>query len=438
MKWQHKVLNLSLALALSMTLLSFFYQPVQAAGSYFVKVSGSDIANCSKLTPCSLQHALYLAGDGDYIYVAQGTYTGILVNMIDITHSIHLLGGWDGANGLFVFRNPTQYPTVLDGQNARRVIRIRGYISPVIDGFFIRNGNASGTNTECMEANDVNGCGGAIFSYQAAPTISHNHIEDSAGLVSDNGTDWGIGGGMYILEPENGTTVLDNDIRNNIGVRTYSNNESKGGGLYVREYLETTGTVTVRGNTFFGDHAWMGGGLYVGVEHLQIIIDHNTFLNNTTGGYYGSAIYASLSRGEISHNTFSSNHDQASGPEPIIELSTSSFNFYDNVLNTNGEDGPAVEYYHPVASPLLQAYNNMVASSGSPAFKIIVANPSSGVIYFYNNTLVAGNYGKALAVEEDKTCSSCQTVGFLNNIIEGYTTGFQIVDSSTNNLLAWE
>ena len=50
-----------------------------------------------------------------------------------------------------------------------RVIYIYGDISPIIDGFTIQNGDASGLATNCSGTGlTAGGCGGGIFVYQAA------------------------------------------------------------------------------------------------------------------------------------------------------------------------------------------------------------------------------------------------------------------------------
>ncbi len=439
MKTRNGMLRLSLALVLASSLLSIAHQPVKAYASYyFVTPTGSGVAaTCPRTAPCSLRHAIDLAVDGDYIYVAHGIYTGSGGYVINITHSIHLLGSWNGDTGdLWPVRDVYKTPSQLDGQSTRRVIHIQGAISPVIDGFFIRNGNASGTGAECQEAPETTGCGGAIFSYQAAPHITHNRIEDSEALVSNDQTSWGVGGGIYLLNPGNNTLIEDNDIRNNKGVETTTSNHSRGGGVYINEYQGAAGTVTVRRNNFAINHAFIGGGIFVSAPDLQVVIDQNTFSGNTSGGSDGSAIYTAGGYGEVTQNIFMGQHDDASVQSAIVEFSGSGFTFIANRMSTNNTNsGPAVEYYHPLTTPLLLAYNNIIAWSGSPAFRVIVDPGQTGVLYLYHNTLYAGTLAKMIAVKEEKTCSPCQTVGVVNTIIEHYTTAFDNVDSSTNNLI---
>ncbi len=440
MKTRNGMLRMVLALVLASSLLSMAHQEVKAYASYyFVTTTGGESAACTRAAPCSLQHAIDLAVDGDYVYVAQGTYKGSGVNLIDITHSIHLLGSWDGDTGdIWPVRDINNHPSVLDGEDLRRVIRLRGSISPVIDGFYILRGNASGTGAECLESAQTEGCGGAILSYQAAPQITHNRIQDSEALVSSDQVSWGIGGGIYLLNPGDGTLIEDNDIRNNDGVQTVSTNHSRGGGLYIKEAQAAAGTVTVRRNTFALNHAFIGGGIFVSAPDLQVIIEQNTFSANTSGGSDGSAIYTAGGYGEVTQNYFMGQHDDASAQSAIVEFSASGFTFVANRMSTNNTNsGPAVEYFHPLtalAQPML-AYNNIIAWSGSPAFLVTVDSGQTGVVLLYNNTLVAGALAKMVAVKEVKTCSPCQTVAVWNTIIENYTTAFANLDQSTNNLI---
>ena len=98
------------------------------------------------------------------MYVARGTYTGTGGAVITITKSITLYGGWAGTTATPPVRDPSLYPTRLDGQDARRVVYVGEGITPTIDGFIIARGNAS---------NGINpGCGGGIYASDASP-VSH-------------------------------------------------------------------------------------------------------------------------------------------------------------------------------------------------------------------------------------------------------------------------
>lgn len=112
-------------------------QIAYAAGPWYVAPGGNDLSDClSPATPCgTLNGAIGKASAGDTIYVATGTYTGTVDNVVSIDRNITLSGGWDST-----FAQQTGLSTI-DGQGARRGI----YNSAVatIDRFLIQNGLAT-------------------------------------------------------------------------------------------------------------------------------------------------------------------------------------------------------------------------------------------------------------------------------------------------------
>jgi len=108
-------------------------------GDLFVTHTGG--GDCSQASPCDLQSALGLAGEGDSIYLASGVYTGAGGAVVTVTQSINLYGGWDGAPTGSVTRDPATYTSTLDGQSQRRVIYIAPGTSVTLDGLRIANGS---------------------------------------------------------------------------------------------------------------------------------------------------------------------------------------------------------------------------------------------------------------------------------------------------------
>src|SRR5262245_32556894 len=158
---------LGLAGLLSAGALMLVFQLVQAAPAAparFVAANGAG-STCTQATPCQLQQALSLAVNGDLIYVKQGTYTGSGAAVITVSHSITLFGGWSGNASGPIVRNPATYPTLIDGQNHRRGMFVSAGITPTIDGFVIKNGNATGLINSCSEYS-AGGCGGGVFVEQ--------------------------------------------------------------------------------------------------------------------------------------------------------------------------------------------------------------------------------------------------------------------------------
>jgi len=144
---QRSLMAFTLGVGLTLTLLatmSLSSEMAQAASKdWFVTVSGTGTA-CSQTSPCPLATAVAGASDGDTIYLAGGTYTGTSTEVIAVTGNVTILGGWDGASSGAVVRDPGAYPTILDGQNSRRVVYITGTVSPRLEGLTFTRGNAAG------------------------------------------------------------------------------------------------------------------------------------------------------------------------------------------------------------------------------------------------------------------------------------------------------
>src|SRR5580765_2303975 len=159
-----RVAALALSLLLAGGALTLAFQLVQAApaaAARFVATNGAGSA-CAQNNPCQLQEALSLAGSGDTIYVKLGTYTGSGAAVITVSQSITLFGGWSGNPSGPIVRNPTANPTLIDAQGHRRGMFVSAGITPTIDGFVIKNGNATGLANGCSQGS-AGGCGGGVF-----------------------------------------------------------------------------------------------------------------------------------------------------------------------------------------------------------------------------------------------------------------------------------
>src|SRR5258708_22029226 len=173
--WRVAGIGLSLLLAGgALTLVFQLVQAAPAAAALFVATNGGGSA-CAQNNPCQLQEALSLAVDGDVIYVKQGTYTGSGAAVITVSQSITLFGGWMGNSSGPIVRNPATYPTLIDAQRHRRGMFVSAGITPTIDGFVIKNGNATGLVNGCSQGS-AGGCGGGVFVDQAAARILHNQF----------------------------------------------------------------------------------------------------------------------------------------------------------------------------------------------------------------------------------------------------------------------
>lgn len=155
---------------------------------------GSSWANATN----NLANALHVAGQvyQSYgtmpeVWVAEGTYYGDTesASAFEFEGGTKLYGGFAGTESSIEERDIYAHPTILDGQNSRRVLYQNSFSDGelvVIDGFTIRNGSSSeaGGGAYLLRDFEVRNCrfidnsssssGGAVF-VQLANGISNNY-----------------------------------------------------------------------------------------------------------------------------------------------------------------------------------------------------------------------------------------------------------------------
>ncbi len=244
-------------------------------GTLFASTTGSG-ATCSQAAPCPLATALLQAAGGDTLYVATGTYTSTGPNVITITASIALYGGWDGSPTVPVVRDPRAYPTTLDGENARRVVSINGSVTPTLDGFIITRGNASNAAVGV-------GQGAGIRSVTAAPIIQNNILTNNVAYAGTAWV-WGEGGGIYLASASASALISGNHILSNTASLTVT---GRGGGIYL-----IYSDATVRNNRIQGNEgSFEGGGVYIWQGSPQVL--DNEIQANRAGRNGGGLSYNS-------------------------------------------------------------------------------------------------------------------------------------------------
>jgi len=281
-----------------------FATPARAV-DLFVKPTGSGPA-CTQSSPCSLATALHTMANADTIYLAAGAYTGsgAEVVLLDM-QGVQLLGGWDGASAGPVKRDPVAHETVLDGENARRVVRV-GAASVTVDGCTIRRGDASGTGAECDEAG---GCGGGVFVGASGATISACRI---VGNTADSAvpTSWelGMGGGLMGYWAH-GLTVRECVIAGNVAS---AHSAGRGGGIS----LVNSNSITIARNRIVDNtasldqwaSAW-GGGVALESGGTAAVVQDNLFRGNRTkppGSSQGNAFYTWYAGANVRRNCIES------------------------------------------------------------------------------------------------------------------------------------
>ncbi|MCB9006627.1 MAG: fibronectin type III domain-containing protein [Ardenticatenaceae bacterium] len=194
--------------------------------------TGSDTGSCGTVAqPCkTIQGAINIAADGDVILVAAGTYQdaescldGVPAVVCLINRHLTILGGYTNTN--WSAANPTANPTIIDGQNVRRVMQFWGIDSSsaslTIQGFTIRNGYfqgaSSGGNGQTFAF------GGGILADRGLLVARDMVFENNTAVGGNTSSAYGgagSGGGLALRANPAGTT-LENIL--------FENNEARGG-----------------------------------------------------------------------------------------------------------------------------------------------------------------------------------------------------------------
>ena len=248
----------------------------RSPGPAFVKPGGTGDW-CLQDDPCgSIQYALEQCepGNGDTIYVAEGTYTSTGGAVIRVTKSVTLYGGWDGTVTTPVLRDPEAHVTTLDGEGERRVIHLGGTPNPItatIDGFVIANGNAA-------HAPNNAGRGGGICSIEATPRIAHNVITNNVAGPSD-ADGKAYGGGIYLLNPDGTAVITANQVTSNVA---NVNGQGHGGGLYLSgaPSAQVVNNTMMRNTAVLTGGSGRAGGLYLSDAPTAQVMG-NVVLSNT-------------------------------------------------------------------------------------------------------------------------------------------------------------
>ena len=388
-------------------------------GPAFVRPGGSG-SWCLQDDPCgSIQYAIDRCepGNGDTIYVAGGVYTGSGTAVITVTKSVTLYGGWDGATGGPVVRDPDLCPTTLDGERQRRVIMITGTVTPTIDGFIIARGNATGLGGGPFDSD----AGGGIYSYGAAPIIHDNVITNN--IASRQAGARAMGGGIYIRLKSGSAIIRGNHIvSNTAGVNI---GQGEGGGAFL------CGSAQVQDNRFEKNVACLGcsfaygGGMCVGWTSQGVEIADNAFVDNRASE--GGGIHLFWSAAQIAGNDIYDNNAKWGGGMYLYYDVGSVVESNEVISNAASVIGGGVVIRITPTSARPQILNNFIARNG--------ATGDGGGVYawsdwhissitFTHNTLVNNGTGVVAGTN--------MTVTMVNNILVSHTVGITLAGSSGN------
>lgn len=247
----------------------------QAAGPWYVAPDGDDGADClSTTTPCAtINGAIGKAGSGDTIYVAVGTYTGSGDEVVLISKSVTLSGGWDSD---FSTKSDT---SIIDGEGSRQGIRVESSVTAVIEHFELQNGYAN--------SGYGSGGGGGIVNFGTL-TLNSTTVSGNTAVGA-----FSVGGGII---NEGTLTLNDSTVSDNAA-------ENEGGGIFNNGLL-TLNSSTVSRNTA----RYSGGGIFA---HGSMTLNSSTVRDNISDGSGGGIV----NNGSVSLNnsTISGNRSTSHG-----------------------------------------------------------------------------------------------------------------------------
>jgi len=401
------------------------------AADLFVTPAGGG-TTCVQAAPCTLVTALATAVKDDTIYVGAGTYTGTGTEVVLLDKTVNLLGGWDGAASGPVHRDHVVYTSGLDGENARRVIKVVGAAAaPVIDGLSIIRGNASGLTAQCGAQGINNGCGGGIFVYNAGPIISDNHISGNAAATTALKPAFSAAGGGIEVYYGHDLVIRDNTISGN----TASSASLGFGGGISSEYCDRC---RIEGNRVIGNTAttlaaspgW-GGGIALGGDASTVAVTGNLVVGNTAsakGFSMGNALCTWYPTVDVARNHFSS--DDA---RDTVYLGGWRGTFAGNRVEATGAALVALRLTLG-RNEEATIVNNVIAGGSAAAVSADGMHDYRVIATLRNNTIV-GN-GAATGVLVD----SFAIVTMTNNIVSGHATGLAATGSgvlTADHTLFW-
>ncbi len=320
-------------------ILTGFVAPVTPASAQstdrFVTPPGG--GDCSQAAPCALAVALATPVLTSTIYLAAGVYTSGADPVALISDTTRIVGGWNGApaGGIVLGADPAA--TVLDGQAARRVVRvITGTVE--LNNLTLRGGRADATTASKP------GEGAALMIEGGAVTLN------SAMVISNVSSAYGAGVAAYSAElVVTATTFVDN--RAQFG----------GGAIWVSadSAARLTDCVFARNESSYGSAIGANGILTMTHSRIQSNIGSSTvsvtgararsrLVNNVIVGNTGGAVTVYSSPSELLHNTFDANNIAVSANFSAVVTLTNNIVVF--------SVGRAVEFYN---QSTISATNNL-------------------------------------------------------------------------------
>lgn len=316
--------------------------------SWYVSTTGDDANDCqSALTPCASINAVLDKidfADGDTVFVASGTYTSTVDEVVLLDRDVVLLGGWDGS---FAIQNGR---TVLDGERTRRGLKVETGVVAIAERFNVLNGFTSGdgggihnrgslTLSQCDIRNNASADeGGGIYTSYGVLTMNNCAIDSNRSADR--------GGGMFKV----GTGVILNNS-------TVSSNTAavRGGG--INNY---SGTMYLNNSTVSNNTAQNGGGLFIWSGGVWL---NSSTVSSNKAAYEGGGIRG----GFTLKNSIIASNTAGIGPDCYASFTSSGYNLLGDTSNCN---------FTPAAGDLADVDADLgllIGASGSPLYQPLLA-----------------------------------------------------------------
>ncbi|NBC08403.1 MAG: hypothetical protein GVY26_14510 [Bacteroidetes bacterium] len=266
----------------------------------------------------NLRTALFLAGAGDTIWVAEGTYYPALgaerTASFRLKQGVAVYGGFAATEASLAGRDLWQHPTILSGDigvagdstdNVYHVVKAMGVDSTaLLDGFVIEHGQADGDNSS---NNTDNRGGGMLIVGGEAAALSSPRIANCTFRFNTGHR----GAGLYLK------SAADDENLPRIENCKFEQNNAlfAGGGVYVDARLTPDAVLWLKRDTFLGNTAINGGG--ADLHDLGALrVDSCIFSANEVTNHGGGIAYLNgirEARVRFAHSRFEGNKARVYG-----------------------------------------------------------------------------------------------------------------------------
>jgi fibronectin type 3 domain-containing protein len=398
------------------------------ATELFVKPAGSG-STCTQSSPCTLVTALATAAVDDAIYLAGGVYSGAGTEVVLLDRTVSLLGGWNGAPSGAVVRDPVAYESILDGESARRVVKITGG-APALDGLTIWRGNASGQTPGCGGVfRTTIACGGGELVAFADATLTDNlFVDNVADTTSQDPGSGALGGALHAYRPHS-LTVSGNVFRDNLAS---SAAWGLGGAVQVDG---ARGKVSIAANRFAGNRgttsdesAGAGGALSIAGTTAggTVTVANNVFLDNIARAAAPSSDFGSDGNAIDAYGTdvkISGNVIRGDAGGCAVRLYHFGGEFAGNTVASAA--GFASLFVMEGGGAPLRVTNNFLQGSSGATVRAQASPGQPVVLDLVGNTIVNSGSGSGVMILDNTTAT------LTNNIVSGHAVGIQVIGNGT-------